>query len=84
MKPSTSKRTPIVVSLFAVATACLLAPVYSCAQQPATCVDWAAQSWSGTITISGLGQSRAVSGKVETVCWFFTNDKVAGISGGNQ
>jgi hypothetical protein len=68
MKP-TSKRTPIVAALFAVATAYLLAPVYSCAQQqPATCADWTAvQRWSGTITLTGSGQGTNPDGSTYTI-----------------
>jgi hypothetical protein len=60
-----SKLALIVKTLLAVTATCLLAPQHLRAQQlqPATCADWAAQSWSGTIMISGSGQSTTADGR---------------------
>lgn len=58
------KRRRILGALVIAAAACLLAPQHLRAQQTATCAQWAAQSFSGTITISGSGQSTRADGTV--------------------
>jgi hypothetical protein len=59
-----SKLALIVKTLLVVTATCLLAPYpVRAQQQPATCGDWAPQSWSGTIMISGSGQSTTPDGR---------------------
>lgn len=57
------------LTLLALVTICLFIPARTPAQtKPATCADWlAVQSWTGTVTYSGSGESSFPNGTSQTI-----------------